>query len=452
MQGVVCRSIVGCVGPCWSRVGRFVRTLIAAGAFTVIGALAHSAAAEGVAVQAGMGVTFSQMSFTFVPEGADATREPERVADTNTGEMTIDLDALRTSTGRSSGFLNVRTAQGWVVQNVPILPGFAFPGLRVSLSLADQCCEDVALLSAAVLLTDDPVLTFEENLFVDFPVGDVEVNLGGGGFEDLDAIPLPVEEAPIFGSGPVRPPQPPRPVALPFHPQGENRSCLPWPHPDVEAAAMQCVPASLSNNIQWLEDVHGVFVPQLHQPGLRFDGRNTLVGRMDHYTNRGTGTPLNVNDRRFGSGVGNDPQMFGKMSYINENGLAASLALEHQYPFHVLYPWVPLQFPGQPPTQLTRNLVVGNVTSAFQGRPSAGFIIDRICRNSSVEATYFASTYGHAVTIVGAGRVYGVLSSFTCRTSSSLTRTFRPTAWTTRAPAIRSSGTSTTPTGILTGC
>jgi hypothetical protein len=42
------------------------------------------------------------------------------------------------------------------------------------------------------------------------------------------------------------------------------------------------------------------------------------------------------------------------------------------------------------------------------GRPSADFITNKICQNASVELTYFAATYGHAVTVVGAGKIYGV--------------------------------------------
>jgi hypothetical protein len=97
-----------------------------------------------------MGVTFSQVSFTFVGgEGDSARASVDQVANSDTGELRIDLAAVRAATGLDSGFLNVRTAQGWVVQNVPLLAGLGFPGLAVSLQIQEECCEDVTFITAA---------------------------------------------------------------------------------------------------------------------------------------------------------------------------------------------------------------------------------------------------------------------------------------------------------------
>ncbi len=91
----------------------------------------------------------------------------------------------------------------------------------------------------------------------------------------------------------------------------------------------------------------------------------------------------------------NDSQMKGKLLYVKNNNLADSLTFAHQYPVHLQFPGVPLQFPGQPPTRLGRDFIEGNVTSSWRGRPSADFITNNICQNASVE-------------LVGTGKIYGV--------------------------------------------
>ena len=45
----------------------------------------------------------------------------------NTGQIVVNIDDLRAATGLSSGYVNVYTSQGWVVQNLEIIEDFPYP-------------------------------------------------------------------------------------------------------------------------------------------------------------------------------------------------------------------------------------------------------------------------------------------------------------------------------------
>ena len=65
----------------------------------------------------GQGVSFAQTSYS-----DDPTR-----ANTPIGVMAVDLNVLRNSTGISSGDINLATATGWVVRNLPVFAENVYP-------------------------------------------------------------------------------------------------------------------------------------------------------------------------------------------------------------------------------------------------------------------------------------------------------------------------------------
>src|SRR3989344_77121 len=73
---------------------------------------------------------------------------------------------------------------------------------------------------------------------------------------------------------------------------------------NLKAAQNQCVPMSVANSLQYLENSYGLQIPNNHAAGLK--GDNTLVGQLDTEMNR------TVTNRRTGSGVWFQPMLDGK--------------------------------------------------------------------------------------------------------------------------------------------
>jgi hypothetical protein len=74
--------------------------------------------ARAQAVGPGEGVSFSQVNYSF--PGATGN------GPSATGEFDVNVPQLISSTGMSSGFLNIVTSSGWALQNVPVLPGYTY--------------------------------------------------------------------------------------------------------------------------------------------------------------------------------------------------------------------------------------------------------------------------------------------------------------------------------------
>ena len=155
-------------------------------------------AAESVQMQPEMGVTFTRVNYTFADtEASDSdTRETtSQELNLHTGEIVVDFAAVRAATGLDAGFLNVATAEGWVVRNLPIYAAFAYEIMTMPFQLAAECCGDVASLAAFVEFSTDPAESFAAGPFVEFPVGDIEVAIGGGDFDDNEPAVAAIDQA-----------------------------------------------------------------------------------------------------------------------------------------------------------------------------------------------------------------------------------------------------------------
>jgi hypothetical protein len=198
--------------------------------------------------------------------------------------ISVDLAELRAATGLASGFVNVVTGLGWLVQNLPVSPRFPYPDLSTRFMLGTASGIDVTALDALVEYASEPRTSPPTGAFVGFPVGDVESNAEGVG-------------------GPVTsPPDPPLPGAITFAPVGRTDECGQPDHLNVQAAVNQCVPAAEANLLDWLRTTYGLPVPDPHVPGVGVDtdGNRTadqpdaagsLVSHLDATMGRVVGRP-----------------------------------------------------------------------------------------------------------------------------------------------------------------
>ena len=330
------------------------------GCFCSVGQSAHSAT-----VLPGEGVVFEQVDFTF-PEAT--------VPDSDWGHISADARTLAKATDMTSGYLNVYTNEGWVIDNLlvdfngpnPVVGYFTF-GLYEP--------QDVTVLSAYVELSPIPLTEFFDGPRSDFPVGAAEWNAQGAGDENVSEI---------------GPPPPPRiPVIIPSIATllAEDVECLQSDTENVQCAVNQCAPMSVANSLQFLENTAGITVPHNHVLGLR--GDNTLVGQLDETMNR------TATSRTSGSGVWFAPMLEGKFEYLVDNGLQNSLENKHQgYGYGQTLPAGDFTHMG--------------ITSSDNGATVTWqFICDEICAGEDVELIYQHSTGGHAVRVVGCGNTGG---------------------------------------------
>lgn len=317
----------------------------------------------------GQGVSFSQVDFTWL--GATTLNS-------NTGQVDVDIATLQSSTGILSGFINISTSLGWVVQNLPVFSDFPYPSISTTFQLSTSSGIDITSLDAFVDFTLTPATSFEGGHLTTFPVGDIRFNGEGKG-------------APVTGGPPA--PQPPGVVA--FIPGGLLQVCLQPGHPNVEAANSQCGPAAAANSLQWLEDTYGIVVPHPHIPGLGCIGAGgpdgSLVGELDSEMGR-DGTCVNRVTR---GGVNDGPFLAGKLCYLALNGLGGTIIVKHQDDGTLA---------GDPGGA---NFMSCGLTSLGRGAvPTAEFIIDEVCKGEDVELGY-SRPGGHWVQIVGAGTTLG---------------------------------------------
>jgi uncharacterized protein (TIGR03437 family) len=266
-----------------------------------------AALASAQVVPPGGGVTFEQITFGFEGMSQSGSAWARAVG---------DPAALMETTGLPRGFVNIFSEDGWVVQNWPLDASEAL--LRAAQPMIppdtnyfqlfppSQSPHQVTTLPALVQYTPLPIITPPPTpSFSAHPVA----------FHIWDAEGA--ADAPVTHIGP-----PPAPSAVTFEPQGETFShVLPYPS-NIEAADNQCVPASVANSLQYLEDRYGLPIPDEHRLGLK--GDNTLVGKLDTEMDR------SVTSRRSGSGLWFVPMLNGKFEYLEDSGLEDALVLRHQ--------------------------------------------------------------------------------------------------------------------------
>jgi len=310
-----------------------------------------------VAVLPGQGVSFAQVDFTW--PGATTLNS-------STGQVNVDIATLQTLTGLSSGFINVSTGLGWVVQNLPVLSGFSYPSVSTKFQLGTSSSIDITSLDAFVSFSSTPLTSAPTGPPATFPVGDTRFNGQG-------------KESRVTGGPPIPPP----PAIAGFAGAAVGRDCPQENHPNVQTANNQCGPAAVANSLQWLEDTYpGIVVPHDNVLGLRGVPANSLVGQLDLWMGRG------ARSRVDGDPVTDLGFVEGKLMYLD--GLGQKLSVKHQDD----------NFGGQ-------NVNAAGQTSRGLGSPTAAFIIDEICKGEDVELGYSWATGGHWVEVVGAGTTSG---------------------------------------------
>lgn len=413
----------------WPRRARFgpALVIVALALAAVLGVAVPQSQAQPSApilVDAGMGVSFAQVDLSL----SDTT-----LPDSSTAELDLDIAALQSATGVEEGYLNVAGEQGWLVQNLPLIDGFAFDGLATYFPLASQPGEDVTSLEVSVALSVEPLLEFGNDTPRSFPVGAVTLSPGGAPAVDLGApepTPEPTAEPTTEPTAKPIPEITPEPTTVVtatneragavgvgraggyagiamevFYPQVNqrvaNRRCVQANPSNVEAEVNQCGPAAVANGLDWLARTNAFALPHPHRPGFARQvpggAARTLVGELDMTMNRVRFQPVKT-----------DQLLFGKLDYIDNNNLARLISVEHQY--GNFNPQVLRLLQRNPNLALNANVTSagGAVRSTYRGVPSAQFIVDQVCANAAVELAYISPQFGHVVQVVSAGVTNGV--------------------------------------------
>jgi hypothetical protein len=296
---------------------------------------------------------------------------------------TTNSQILQNSTGGaiSLGYLNVSTAEGWIVRNMPIDSNSGYEGIGTYFDLgaspgdvtslqALANISDLPLLSHGPVSAGDPVFTFGTALTFN-----AQGASGLGGIADPDSNPRTANPDPtlrIDTSGLV--------FVL-------GNTTIKWQsgHPNIEQATNQCYPASVANSLKYLQDTTGIKTTNHnHVPGER---DNSLVGQLDIAMNRPAGayTPTAKD------------MVHGKLEYLDDNDLEGRVMTSHK------------QAPGI--GWLTGNISSddGNATSTEDVTATAliDWIIDQIAQDKDVEIRIGWDGGGHAVQLTGAGRIGG---------------------------------------------
>lgn len=240
----------------------------------------------------GQGVSFSQVSYPGVSGGSN----------TSIGIIEVDLNLLRNSTGIATGYLNLTTAQGWVVRNLPVFAENIYPYSMIStgFDLGIETGTAVTQLTAALQYTDTLVTSFSATPGTSFSVAARELSMGGVEVGAGGPLTPPTLNDVLFGS------------------PDDNDTVTQLDHPNAEAATNQCMPMSVANSLQYLKDTQGLQLPHEHQMGLK--GDNTLVGQLD------TAMGRSVTDRRNGGGTWG---LQGKLKYLASNNLPDRITTTH---------------------------------------------------------------------------------------------------------------------------
>lgn len=296
-------------------------------------------------------------------------------SDFNIGTFEVDVNTLKETTGRDSGYVNVVIDDDWVAKNIPILDEFPYEILSTDFDLGDEAGEEVTatvqyseLVYASV---DEAKYTGTTSITVTFSMD----------FKDIELCSIPYTTTPSTVT------RPPTLDDVLFGDPSKTNATIQYEHRNIEAAQNQCMPTSMANSLQFLEDTKGLNVPHDHKPGIK--GDDSLVGQLDTYTNR-TATSRSNGDGTWG--------LEGKMKYLAANGLENRVQNSH---------WGTGIPSGA--SDFTVNSNGKTVTSKGMGETiKFADIFDALNRGLDCEPVYSWDTGAHAVVLVGAGTTNGV--------------------------------------------
>lgn len=263
-------------------------------AYRILAVLAFSLASGslwGLDLAPGQGVSFTQVSYPGVTGGSN----------TSIGVIEVDLNVLRNKTGLLAGYLNVATAKGWVVRNLPVIAENLYPysGINTAFDLGIQAGTAASQLTAALQYTDTLVTSFSAAPGTVFSVAARAWSMGGAGVGAGGPLAPPTLNDVLFGN------------------PADNDTITQFDHPNAEAAKDQCMPMSVANSLQYLKDTQGLQLPHEHKMGLN---DNSLVGQLEQAMGRAATT------RRSGSGTWG---LQGKLKYLAANNLDARISTTH---------------------------------------------------------------------------------------------------------------------------
>ena len=206
--------------------------------------------------------------------------------DSETGRLDIDVNALKESTGMDSGYINVAIDDSWVVKNLPVLADFPFIMVSTDFMLGEKS----GSLTATIKYAECPFFSISEaitttittdggpiSMTVDLDLTDIE----------LCAIPYISTTLTVTRTSTLD--------DVLFGDPNKPNATIKYGHKNIEAADDRCMPPSMANSLQFLEETQGLPVPHEHKPALK--GYGSLVGQLDSLTNR------TVANRSNGSGT-----------------------------------------------------------------------------------------------------------------------------------------------------
>ena len=324
------------------------------------------------------GVTISQVDFLF----DNATQY-----NSEWGSIEVDVNALLADQGAERLYLNAVVGGEWAIQNLIIDSALAdfiktYFGLRIPPGT------DIYELPVDIQITLEPLIEILEGPLFLYPVGSRGFNAEGVSIdgESNDIIPT------------IMPPGW-------FDPIGETYEWV-WknlPGENVQAACNQCVPMSVANSLQWLENTYpSITIDDPHVPGLR--GDTSLVGQLGEAMERA------VVDRAHGNGVSFRKMLQGKLKYLKDNGLENTIVNRHQVDTAIVRRgWL-----DSATVHLAADSSVSSANeTAPNGRVSWDWIYQQIEDGEDVELIYGyynnagLRTGGHAVRVFGAGKTNG---------------------------------------------
>lgn len=306
------------------------------------------------------GIAFYQVNYKF--------DDGNELQDSYIGQIKIHQKTLTSFYGISTGFLNVITPLGWVVQNMLITSegiGENIPYITNKFYLRSGAPSniDVEVLDAYITISNTPQPYIEPGDYTTFAVGDLTAYIEGEYF--IPSIP-PIIEFPCTPTD----------------------FCLQdlEDHPNVQAACNQCAPCAVANSLQYLENTYPdkISIPHDNEPGE--DGDDTLPGQLDEAMDR------DVTSRSDGDGVW---PLHGKLKYLDDNNLGQHIKTKYQG--HV------------DPAADADGHTVGNATAVNKGeKVSFQWIFDEICAGEDVEAIIeYPNGATHAIELTGAGYLCG---------------------------------------------
>ncbi len=284
------------------------------------------------------------------------------------GQIVVDIETVLKAENLKSGFLNGHTDQGWVIQNVLLPENYPYDTNAMIFDLGKT--GEIRALPLSLEVTADPLHRFTGGSPETYTVEDaVYMDEGDDDSFELD-------------------PHPPSPEMVEFGIQENTFNFTQPEHPNVQTAAMQCVPAAYANALQYMEAVFGVVVPHDHIMGIDGTPVNSLVGLFDVLMHR------NVVSRPVGNGTSHWRALRGFLQYTHDESIP--LTVRHQ------------GLNGSADVSWT-----GTDTSYGQGAAvTFDFLISEIQNGHGVVMLYWryvngVHVGGHMVTIVTAGYILG---------------------------------------------